>query len=81
MDDLPAEWHARQLNNRFAALSALGKQHGNGGGKKKGKGKEKEGNGQWLPGIGDVFWETYVNKLRVNASEGGVCDLEGGWDN
>ncbi|EKD18361.1 uncharacterized protein L3040_006764 [Drepanopeziza brunnea f. sp. 'multigermtubi'] len=31
---------------------------------------------QWLPSFEDKFWHIYMNKLRVNASEGGVCDLE-----
>ncbi|CZR66890.1 related to poly(A)-specific ribonuclease [Phialocephala subalpina] len=30
---------------------------------------------QWLPQMTSSFWDIYVNKLRVNASEGGVCDL------
>jgi poly(A)-specific ribonuclease len=30
---------------------------------------------QWLPKMGSKFWANYVNKLRVNASEEGVCDL------
>lgn len=30
---------------------------------------------QWLPKMTSKFWVKYVNKLRVNASEEGVCDL------
>ena len=30
---------------------------------------------QWLPGIDSPFWEPYMNKLRVNAADSGVCDL------
>ncbi|KUJ19557.1 CAF1-domain-containing protein [Mollisia scopiformis] len=30
---------------------------------------------QWLPRMSSKFWKKYVNKLRVNSSEGGVCDL------
>ena len=32
---------------------------------------------QWLPHIESRFWDLYRNRLRVNAIEGGVCDLEG----
>jgi poly(A)-specific ribonuclease len=31
---------------------------------------------QWMPTICNAFWDIYANKLRVNASEGGICDLE-----
>lgn len=30
---------------------------------------------QWLPKMNSKFWGKYVNKLRVNSSEEGVCDL------
>jgi len=30
---------------------------------------------QWLPGMEDRFWCPYLNMLRVNAAQGGVCDL------
>lgn len=30
---------------------------------------------QWLPNMSSKFWAKYVNKLRVNSSEEGVCDL------
>lgn len=30
---------------------------------------------QWLPKMSNKFWAKYVNKLRVSASEEGVCDL------
>jgi DNA polymerase III epsilon subunit-like protein len=30
---------------------------------------------QWIPGMEHLFWGPYVNKLRVNAAEGGVCEL------
>jgi poly(A)-specific ribonuclease len=33
---------------------------------------------QWIPDLTNAFWDIYVNKLRVNAVEGGVCDLEEG---
>ncbi|TVY60758.1 Uncharacterized protein LSUE1_G008322 [Lachnellula suecica] len=77
MDHLPPDWHAKQLSNRFAALQFAT----SGDSKGKGKGKEKMAEGeveQWLPKISHRFWDIYANKLRVNASEGGVCDLEDG---
>lgn len=33
---------------------------------------------QWIPPTADSFWDPYRNKLRVNAVEGGVCDLDRG---
>ncbi|KAH7419618.1 ribonuclease H-like domain-containing protein [Cadophora sp. MPI-SDFR-AT-0126] len=61
---LPPGWHANQLNaNPYAALSLDPPQD-----------KEKDSK-QWLPAFNHKFWEIYVNKLRVNASDGGVCDL------
>jgi hypothetical protein len=30
---------------------------------------------QWIPQMEHPFWGPYVNKLRVNAAEGGVCEL------
>ena len=35
-----------------------------------------KGDRQWMPRIDSGFWDEYVNKLRVNASDKGVCDLE-----
>jgi poly(A)-specific ribonuclease len=75
LDHLPPEWHAKQLNNRFAAL-AVARTNENGS-------KETvkaDGVQQWLPKISHSFWDKYINKLRVNASEGGVCDLEDGYE-
>ncbi|KAK0128249.1 hypothetical protein ONS95_000226 [Cadophora gregata] len=61
---LPPAWHANQLNtNPYAALSLDSPEE-----------KEKDSK-QWLPPFEHKFWDIYVNKLRVNASEGGVCDL------
>jgi poly(A)-specific ribonuclease len=31
---------------------------------------------QWIPDMDNPFWDVYANKLRVNAAEGGVCDLD-----
>jgi DNA polymerase III epsilon subunit-like protein len=30
---------------------------------------------QWIPDMKNPFWNAFVNKLRVNAVQGGVCDL------
>lgn len=30
---------------------------------------------QWIPSISHPFWDIYINKLRVTATETGVCDL------
>lgn len=30
---------------------------------------------QWLPRMSSKFWDKYINKLRVSATEVGVCDL------
>ncbi|KAK6582251.1 hypothetical protein PZA11_004659 [Diplocarpon coronariae] len=66
----PAEWHARQLNagsdNMFAVLTdEFDQKSGSGIGTPK----------QWLPSFHSKFWDLYMNKLRVNASESGMCDL------
>lgn len=37
--------------------------------------QKKSSSRQWLPGIENPFWDKYKNKLRVNAAEVGVCDL------
>lgn len=68
----PPESLTKQLSNRFAALANRGPDD------RSCSEPEIEGPKQWIPDITDSFWDTYVNKLRVNASEGGVCDLEGG---
>ena len=31
---------------------------------------------KWLPAIDNPFWELYANKLRVNAADSGVCNLD-----
>lgn len=79
LDHLPTEWHARQLNNRFAALAAAVSISA----VASGSGSDVEAEGgpeQWIPKISHSFWDIYANKLRVNASEGGVCDLEDGYE-
>jgi poly(A)-specific ribonuclease len=80
LDHLPPEWHAKQLNNRFAALAVIGEVgSGNSGGAT--VGAEPEGGPeQWIPKMSHPFWDIYANKLRVNASESGVCDLEDGYE-
>jgi len=75
LDHLPPEWHTKQLNNRFAALSVV--QTKENGSEETVKGDSVQ---QWLPKISHPFWDKYINKLRVNASEGGVCDLEDGYE-
>jgi poly(A)-specific ribonuclease len=68
-DNLPPLYHASKLNNY------------------KGRGIQENENdptpvitGQWIPDIKDHFWDIYANKLRVNATEAGVCDLAIGAD-
>lgn len=38
---------------------------------------DKPKNEQWIPRMSSKFWTNYVNKLRVNGSDVGVCDLAG----
>lgn len=64
IDDAPPGWHARQLNNPYAVLSL-----------DSGNEKDNSNPKQWLPAFNNKFWDIYVNKLRVNASETGLCDL------
>ncbi|KAL2064443.1 hypothetical protein VTL71DRAFT_4937 [Oculimacula yallundae] len=67
IDDLPQDWHARQLNtNPYAALDVEFSKE---------KGRASPVSRQWLPPFSNNFWDVYVNKLRVNASETGFCDL------
>jgi hypothetical protein len=79
-NDFPSGWHADQLqklndndSNRFAVLAEVGEGVGNDAGDSD---PEEEGKvEQWLPELNSPFWHLYENKLRVNASEGGICDL------
>lgn len=82
MDGLPPAWHARQLQNAppintsnpYSILANVGEVGGSGGDE---SGSEREATvQQWLPGADSSFWDLYVNRLRVNASEGGLCDLK-----
>jgi poly(A)-specific ribonuclease len=66
-DNLPPAWHAKQLN-RYAVL-----QHDN---NEEAEAEAEEPNPkQWIPSMRNAFWDAYVNKLRVNAIDGGICDL------
>ncbi|KAF7857284.1 hypothetical protein EAF04_009525 [Stromatinia cepivora] len=74
----PGDWHAMQLNNPFSALNVEYV-------RKEDKKRKKVAFGdqmprQWIPGLEESFWEVYRNKLRVNAVEGGVCDLSCGFN-
>jgi len=67
----PAIYHAHEMN-RFAILETEG------AGDEVIDLAEQEATSplkQWIPKMNDPFWKTYTNKLRVNAIEGGVCDL------
>ncbi len=64
LNENPPAWHAKQLNLYVHLDPTIN-------GKDKGNLAPK----QWLPSFNSTFWDPYVNKLRVNASEGGVCDL------
>ncbi|CZT07489.1 hypothetical protein WAI453_013645 [Rhynchosporium graminicola] len=68
IDEVPQKWHARQLNsNPYAVLDMdFSKQR---------SGRSSPVIKQWLPAFNNKFWDVYVNKLRVNASETGFCDL------
>lgn len=73
-DHLPPAWHERQLQlnggkNRFATLIDLGDDLPDEPRSPQPK--------QWIPEWDRSFWDIYVNKLRVNAAESGVCDLDG----
>lgn len=64
VDENPPAWHAKQLNLSAHLDVSIN-----------GKGKGSLTPKQWLPSFNSKFWDPYINKLRVNASEGGVCDL------
>ncbi|KAG4430903.1 hypothetical protein IFR05_013615 [Cadophora sp. M221] len=72
-DDAPPGWHARKLNAKANAntnpYAVLGLDFD------KENDKDSAGSRQWLPAFNHKFWDIYVNKLRVNASETGFCDL------
>ncbi|KAH9210741.1 ribonuclease H-like domain-containing protein [Leptodontidium sp. 2 PMI_412] len=73
VDGAPSGWHVRQLNakanantNPYAALSLDFAKDND---------RDSTVSRQWLPDFNHNFWDIYVNKLRVNASETGFCDL------
>jgi poly(A)-specific ribonuclease len=68
-DNVLPEWHARQLNP-YSVLNDLGENLPNAG-------RESHPR-QLLPSFASSFWDVYVNKLRVNAVEGGICILDKG---
>ncbi|KAF4624877.1 hypothetical protein G7Y89_g13293 [Cudoniella acicularis] len=75
---LPPEWHARELN-RFSLLDDLDDGSGDSG--KEGDDTDDSsspGVQHFIPSMKNKFWEIYSNKLRVNAAEVGVCDLNEG---
>lgn len=78
--NLPGEWHAREMNrsNPFSLLDSLVEDNGS---SSEDEGEAKGKNvGLFVPRFGGRFWDVYMNKLRVNAAEVGVCDLSEGVD-
>ena len=86
-DNLPSAWHADQMqnisgqgrkstthdSNPYAILDDSPEDAGSG---VEDSAMEKDPNpAQWIPQMTNIFWGRYTNKLRVNASQGGVCDL------
>ncbi|KAH6664872.1 ribonuclease H-like domain-containing protein [Halenospora varia] len=78
--NLPGEWHAREMNrsNPFSLLDSLVEDNGSSS-EDEGEAKGKK-TGLFVPRFGGRFWDVYMNKLRVNAAEVGVCDLSEGAD-
>ena len=81
-DNLPSSWHASQLQklnmndcNPFSVLQNAGDAGDGAGSGAEDLGMEEGKPRQWIPKMESSFWRLYANKLRVNASEGGVCDL------
>jgi poly(A)-specific ribonuclease len=64
--NVPPAWHAMQLN-RFTVLP-----DGVDGDPKASASVKPS---PFIPPLKSSFWDAYVNKLRVNAAEGGICDL------
>lgn len=71
-ENFPPAWHSKQLqtlnisdNNPYSVL-----QDGVEGGA-----DEESDTTQRIPSMGSSFWDLYANKLRVNASDKGVCVL------
>jgi poly(A)-specific ribonuclease len=73
-DEEPPAWHAAKLNgdakpylkSLFVVIDEIPKPN---------VVKKELDMKQWIPAFDEPFWEVYTNKLRVNAAEGGVCDL------
>jgi poly(A)-specific ribonuclease len=84
-DNLPSSWHANQLQklslndcNPFSVLQNTG-EGVDSGPEDSGVEDELKPN-QWIPRMESSFWDLYANKLRVNASDAGVCDLNDSYD-
>ncbi|CAG8971782.1 hypothetical protein HYALB_00001891 [Hymenoscyphus albidus] len=74
---LTSEWATRKLHgNSFAALSLLDQDIEEDGGAEVG---EVPVDQLFMPASTSPFWDAYVNKLRVMAVEGGICDLDLEW--
>ena len=76
-DNLPPSWHADQMqnsnlddNNPYAVLTAVDEDDGS-----RASSASLHDGQQWIPKMSSSFWRIYINKLRVNACESGVCDL------
>ncbi|KAM3070140.1 hypothetical protein ACMFMG_003825 [Clarireedia jacksonii] len=82
----PAAWHSLQLN-KFAVLSVEDPEpepkpkrllsRNNRSSSSKTVAFADHEPAQWIPDMDNPFWDVYANKLRVNAAEGGVCNLDG----
>ncbi|TAQ85737.1 hypothetical protein B7494_g5940 [Chlorociboria aeruginascens] len=76
-DTIPSAWNEWQLNplvpvflskNPFSLLDTIDDSPDE-------EDKDAPKIKQWLPSTKSKFWDVYKNKLRVNATESGVCDL------
>jgi hypothetical protein len=66
-DNLPPSYHAKLLNRTATVLYDNDEDAR--------AAQQEPVVQQWLPHMDHLFWGSYVNKLRVNAVEGGVCEL------
>ncbi|RDL34454.1 Ribonuclease H-like protein [Venustampulla echinocandica] len=67
--DIPPEWYAQRLNRSSIVVE----------GPDQGSDKNHEPTpALFIPSMSNKFWRAYINKLRVTAVEGGVCDLNKG---
>jgi DNA polymerase III epsilon subunit-like protein len=66
-DILPPSYHATELNPKAAIIHDTDEEAAVAATEPKVQ--------QWIPDMGDRFWGVYINKLRANAVQGGVCDL------